>query len=210
MIIHGANFIYDGERQREFDFILISGSRKLIITIECKFSFTYMVFEQVSCHEVICEENFGDQLDDEWQHIPVIFVYDERTMPYHDLTDKQRRYVLSGKENISAWVQDIDENFPRTYVGHKSAEQMKNIVKLLIFTYHISTPSLSAVGAITPSKIVKETTKAISTVSTLYNITFSTSKQLPVMESKDPKYNNIVFPLWYGNGHVESAAVPSS
>ena len=194
--------------QKEFDFLLLSAERKLIIAIEAKRSLPNQPFKQLREYQEIFEEGLGDQLDDEWTFYPVLYVH----KPHEQLKGMMvSNHFIHQETDLEKWLQNVlDENILKPRENHVSVEQLKNILKIIVFTLQMSKSSLehvdkiikseAPVGTIVHSKWSKYIEKAIEAVSTADNIIFYSNDQIPIFLNDDPRNKKVILFGGYGSG----------
>ncbi|XP_066933649.1 uncharacterized protein [Clytia hemisphaerica] len=162
----------------ECDFLIISWERKLIIGVEVKMRITSsIVFEQINRYHNVLEEYFGDQLGPGWTFFPAICVEENDTLP-------DTQHIISMDTDIKLWLESTLQSFPTIQQNH-SLDQLKNILRIIVFTIHASTP-------ITSSNLVDYMTNVIESIKTKDNIVFYSSNQLQVFSDSDFRYNRLV------------------
>lgn len=201
----------NGEKDKaEFDYLLFSAERKLIITIEAKRSlyrtsvskYDGKAFNQLWGCKKIIEQYLGDCFEGEgkkWTFIPMIFTFNERDC--EDLPPSS--YVVS-KSKLTERLETMINEYPEMDEDERKEgrEQLKQVLSLIIFVFHISKKHLKDAppGAITSSKWVSYTMRAIDTISTKENIIFYSTSQLSVFMTKDDRNKKVVIVGEYGSG----------
>ena len=180
---------------REFDFLIISWQRKLIIGIEAKRRTTKDTLttasEQLNKCQKFFEEGFGNTLGpEEWTFFPVIFV------GQCDFISNSKHFITM-QSDIKHWLENVYLDYVCSSLLHIK-ENLKKILQIMVFTIHISRKDLKA--PITTSSWVQYVTDAIFSVSTIDNIIFYSNNQLPILISDDPRYRKLFIRGGYGTG----------
>ena len=194
--------------QKEFDFLLLSAERKLIIAIEAKRSLPNQPFKQLREYQEIFEEGLGDQLDDEWTFYPALYVH----KPHEQLKSMMiSNHFIHQETDLEKWFQNVlDENAVKPRKNLVSVEQLKNVLKIIVFTLQMSKSSLehvdkfikseAPVGTVVHSKWSNYIEKAIEAVSTADNIIFYSNDQIPIFLNNDPRNKKVILFGGYGSG----------
>ena len=181
--------------QKEFDFLLLSAERKLIIAIEAKRLLPNQPFKQLREYQEIFEEGLGDQLDDEWTFYPALYVH----KPHEKLKSMMiSNHFIHQETDLEKWLQNVlDENVVKSCKNLVSVEQLKNVLKIIVFTLQMSKSSLehvdkiikseAPVGTVVHSKWPNYIEKAIEAVSTADNIICYSNDQIPIFLNDDPR-----------------------
>ena len=122
-------------KHREFDLVLISLERKLIIGIEMKrHLITERAFTQLSNYHSTLEERLGDQLGAGWTFFPVICVE-------HDIHSYQSLHYISMKTDLDGWLTSIKKAFPPIPSQNSALPlyHLRNILQIIVFSVHVST-----------------------------------------------------------------------
>ena len=194
--------------QKEFDFLLLSAERKLIIAIEAKRSLPNQPFKQLREYQEIFEEGLGDQLDDEWTFYPALYVH----KPHEKLKSMMiSNHFIHQETDLEKWLQNVlDENVVKSCKNLVSVEQLKNVLKIIVFTLQMSKSSLehvdkiikseAPVGTVVHSKWPNYIEKAIEAVSTADNIICYSNDQIPIFLNDDPRNKKVILFGGYGSG----------
>ena len=212
VILHSSDikFKTEGEdkkiyKQQEFDLILISHQKKLIIGIEIKRTLneqaTDKALKQLETYKNIFEEKFGGILEEGWTFFPVIAAgYDD-----FESGEISTLHYINGETDMESWLTDVLDEFPsnsdtdsdnsdtNSDNSDKSLSQMKKLLQIFVFTVH--SPNKRPVTA---TNWVEYITDAIKTVSTVDNIIFYSKDQLNILNSDD--YNKLIIKGAYGTG----------
>ena len=191
VIIQGCHIYCDiaNNRMREIDFLLLSAERKILISIECKRSYTDTAIDQVTKFKGTIEMCVGDILDSSWSYIPMVY-FDilDYTVPKQPLEQ-----VLCRKTDWKAWYNALLAKFPTIHNSSTTAEtQLHEVIQLLVFCIHVHRP-------IVRTHMFDEVKKNIEKVTTPENIIFYSTNQLQMM-STDAEYNHVMFIAQYGSG----------
>ena len=211
VVLHASDIAIDvdsNSQQQEFDFLLFVPNRKLIVGIEVKRAFNKKTkSNQLQKYYDILEERLSDQLGDGWTYFPVLCVF----KPTSDmLTDtRSNDHFIHSETDIKLWIQRVVMNsFPETLDYSISLEQLRNVLKILVFVLQMSNSSIPnaddnvnpPVGTIVESKWVKFVTEALKTISTKTNIIFYSNNQLPIFLNNGPEYQKVFLDGCYGSG----------
>lgn len=82
-------------------------------------------------------------------------------------------------------------SFPETLDYSVSLEQLRNVLKILVFVLQMSKSSIPSSGNNVESKWVKFVTEALKTISTKTNIIFYSNNQLPIFLNNGPEYQKV-------------------
>uniref|UniRef100_A0A7M5UEM6 Uncharacterized protein n=1 Tax=Clytia hemisphaerica TaxID=252671 RepID=A0A7M5UEM6_9CNID len=177
---------------KETDFMIISWERKLIISIELKRTIAdEEVFKQLEKSHRIFEERLGDRLGSDWTYFPVISVEKDA------LLVNSLHYITKEVE-INQWLTSIFNRFPPLQATSNSLNEVKDLLKILVFAVHVS--KKDQVAPITSSTWVEYTSNAIENVSTIHNILFYSNQQMAIMNNDDPRYKRIIIHGPFGVG----------
>ncbi|XP_066922338.1 uncharacterized protein [Clytia hemisphaerica] len=197
VILQSAIFMTDvgNKKHQEFDFLIFSWSKKLIIGIEVKTQLSSKrPFEQLDKYHSIFEERLGDQLGKGWTFCPAIYVAKDKFL-------LQNRHYISKDTNIKLWLKIIIDSFPEVLSQTPSIhpiEQLKKILKIIVFTIYVSKKDQQK--PITSSCWINYVSEVIDSLSSSQNIIFYSQKQHPVLTSSDPRYNKLVIYGGFGTG----------
>ena len=101
---------------------------------------------------------------------------------------------------IKPWLTSILNRFqtvPTTSIPN-SLDEVKNLLKILVFAIHIS--KKDQVAPITNSTWVEYTTNAIENVSNSHNILFYSNQQMAIINNDDPRYKRVMISGPFGVG----------
>ncbi|XP_066935003.1 uncharacterized protein [Clytia hemisphaerica] len=194
VILSSVNFLTEltGKQHQEFDFLLLSWTRKLIIGIEAKRQLSdAKAFEQLDKYHSIFEKKLSDQLGPGWSFYPVVYV--EKV----DTSLPPSNHYINTKTDIKTWLSTVMHLFPEN-LNVQSMEQLKKVLQIIVFTIHISKKDQPR--PITSSYWVDYVSDVIDSLSNAHNIIFYSQQQLPLMCSDNPKYNKVFFMAGYGTG----------
>ena len=205
VILSSVNFLTDfaNKHHQEFDFLIFSWTRKLIIDIEAKRQINdTKAFKQLNKYHSIFEQRLGDQLGPGWSFFPVVYTEKESTtLPSSNEKENTNlsssNHYINTNTNIETWLTSVFNVFPEHQNG-QSLQELKRVLQIIIFTIHISKKDQPR--PITPSYWVEYVSDVIDSLSTANNIVFYSQQQLPLMCSNDPKYNKVFFMAGYGTG----------
>lgn len=206
VIIHSLQLTeVEKKYESEFDFLLLSAERKLIIAIEAKNTlymyskkkYQYKPFHQLAkCYEMLskylgdCFTGHGEQ----WKFVPLVFTFNEtdyeKLRPYHE------KINVVSKSSIKEHLKNIMQQFPSSD-SQESKDQLKEVLGYIVCAFH-SSNNKEKLGAITPSKWVKYTQKTIDAISKKENIIFYSKNQLPVMTNE--RFKKLILSGEYGSG----------
>lgn len=208
VILHSLNTYTapstDFKKNKEYDFLLLSAKRKLIVAIEVKRSKDKVTHarKQLESTKEMFETKFADEIQGGWRFCPVVFVYenvDNNADP--DIVTRQTisectKGVSEIKEvnKCTSYNQNIIEN-----TGENDArQQLKNLIKILVFCLHLNRPlSKEKQGPLTTSKWINWLFEVIETVSTYDNIWFYSKEQLEILFGDHSK---VIIDGGYGTG----------
>ena len=185
----------DSQRQ-EFDFLIVSVSRKVIIHMETKSTYTAGAFRQLGRSSKMFEQNFSDILDDSWQFGRVACFYGEKCLPDEcaDCAHLQP-WIITRDTDICSWWKAITDKFPKVENMNEARNTFIKVFEMLLFAMHANT------GSITTSKTVGKLTELITgRIGTVENISFWSKVQLPLLNSLDVKMRRVIFRSGYGTG----------
>ncbi|XP_066913031.1 uncharacterized protein [Clytia hemisphaerica] len=191
------------KKHQECDFLIFSRSKKLIIGIEVKTQLTgnTKVFEQLERYRSIFEERLGDQLGHGWTFFPVIYIDYDYCYPFCEELSFESRHFINSATDIKKWLSSVLHSVPtvpfQSPLIHPT-EQLKNILKIIIFTIHVSKKDIPK--PITSSCWVDYVSDVIETLSTSQNILFYSKKQYDILTRNDPAYQKLVLLGGYGTG----------
>eukprot|EP00111_Clytia_hemisphaerica_P003860 TCONS_00011088-protein len=194
VILSAVNFLIDFENKKhqEFDFLIFSWTRKLIIGIEVKRQLTdEKAFNQLQKYHSIFQNKLADQLGLGWNFFPVIYVEKElSTLPVTN-------HYIDSNTDIEMWLSTITNLFLENQ-NRQSIEDLKKVLQLIVFTIHLSKKDYPR--PITSSYWVDYISDVINSLSNAHNIVFYSQKQLPVMSTNDPSCNKLFFMAGFGTG----------
>ncbi|XP_066924418.1 uncharacterized protein [Clytia hemisphaerica] len=177
---------------QEFDYLIISYSRKLIIGMELKRNLnSNTAFEQLIKYQAVFEERLADQLGNGWTFHPVLCVEKDQ------FSCSSRHYINIADTDIESWLEKTTNRYLEVPLK-RPLVHMKYLLQIIVFTVHIS--KKDQLRPITTSYWDDYVTEVINTLSTVDNIVFYSSNQLPVMTSNDPKYNKLLILGGFGSG----------
>ncbi|XP_066921938.1 uncharacterized protein [Clytia hemisphaerica] len=195
VILQSSQFMtnVENKKHREYDLLILSHSRKLVIGIELKRTSTDQALlracEQLDKYRTSLEETLGDQFGSGWQFFPVICVQqDSRTF-------KSAHYI-NAMTNIRDWLSNVLKKFPIIINQTDLTDSLANLKKVLhiiVFAVHVSVP-------VTHTNWVDYISQAIDNVSTHDNMIFYSNQQLAAFKSDDPKFKKIFVQGKYGTG----------
>ncbi|XP_066912123.1 uncharacterized protein [Clytia hemisphaerica] len=196
VVLSSLTFLTNVQKKmhKETDFLIISWSRKLIISIELKRTIVGdQVFKQLEKNHRIFEERLGDQLMSGWTYFPVVCVQEDT------LSINSQHYITVETE-IEPWLSSIFYRFQNISTTTTSIplDDVKNLLKILVFAIHVS--KKDQVAPITSSTWVEYTSKAIENVSTSHNILFYSNQQMAIMSNDDPRYRRVIICGPFGSG----------
>ncbi|XP_066926810.1 uncharacterized protein [Clytia hemisphaerica] len=196
VILQSVCFLTDVKKKKhqEFDLVIFSWSRKLVIGIEMKRQLTDTAFEQTEKYHRLFEKRLGDQFGDGWTFVPIICV-EKNTETFESL------HYISINTDIKMWLSAIFNKFPEKNSQIPflpPIEQLKSVLRLIVFAIHIS--KKDQIAPITTTSWVKYISDAIDSVCTSHNILFHSKEQLPALTADDPKYKKVVLKGGYGTG----------
>ena len=113
--------------------------------------------------------------------------------------------------DLEKWLQNaLDKNVVKPRENLVSVEQLKNVLKIIVFTLQMSKSSLehvdkfikseAPVGTVVHSKWSNYIEKAIEAVSTADNIIFYSNDQIPIFLNNDPRNKKVILFGGYGSG----------
>eukprot|EP00111_Clytia_hemisphaerica_P011395 TCONS_00033386-protein len=181
---------------QEFDILIFSWSRKLIIGVEIKKNLTAHTnaFEQLENYHFIMESQLGDLFGEGWKFFPVVC---SENLDYPVTT----QYYITLETDVKTWLESVFKNYPvlnyQAPVIHP-LEQLKKVLQIIVFTIHVSRKDRPP--PITPSCWIGRVSKVIDSLSNTENIVFYSNKQLPVLTNNEPKYNKLVIKGGYSTG----------
>ncbi|XP_066928974.1 uncharacterized protein [Clytia hemisphaerica] len=197
VILSSLNFLtdLDNKEHQEFDFLIFSWKRKLIIGVEAKRQLTNTTaFKQLDKYRSIFEEKLGDQLGPGWTFYPGVFVEKKDSSLS---TTSSNNHFIDMDTDIYTWISSVFNSFPENVNG-QSLEQLKKVLQIIIFTVHMSTKDKPRL--VTSSYWVDYISDVIDSLSSTQNIVFYSQQQLPLMITNDPKYNKVIFMAGFGTG----------
>uniref|UniRef100_A0A7M5XLG1 Uncharacterized protein n=1 Tax=Clytia hemisphaerica TaxID=252671 RepID=A0A7M5XLG1_9CNID len=194
IILSSVNFLTEFSKNdhQEFDFLIFSWKRKLIIGIEAKRQLNDMkAFKQLDTYHSIFETKLGDQLGPGWTFFPV--VYTEKVDPTLPLSN----HYINTTTDIETWLSNVVNIFPESSTS-QSLQQLERVLQIIVFTIHVSKKGQPR--PITSSYWVDYVCNVIDSLSTAHNIVFYSKQQIPLMCSDNSKYNKVLFKAGYGTG----------
>ncbi|XP_066928535.1 uncharacterized protein [Clytia hemisphaerica] len=193
VILQSVKFMTNIKKKfhQEFDFLLLSWSRKLIIAVEIKRQSSAIMdaIGQLESYKQIFDKKLGDQLDNSWTFLPVICV--EKN--HHNLN--QTQHYITFQTNIKSWLSGIFTQYPELPCTVSSLDQVKNVLRMIIFTIHVSKSA-----PVTTSNWVEYTSNAIESISTVENIVFYSNTQMHIMNPNEPRLRKLLIRGGYGTG----------
>ena len=210
VVLHASDVAIDVEsnpQQQELDFLLFVPNRKLIVGVEVKRTFNKKTKKtQLQKYYEILEERLSDQLGEEWTYFPVLCVFN----PTSDMLTETRsnNHFIHSETDIRQWIQQVVNSFPETLNYSVYLEQLRNVLKILVFVLQMSKSSIPnagdnvnpPLGTIVESKWVKFVTEALKTISTKTNIIFYSNNQLPIFLNNGPEYQKVFLSGCYSAG----------
>ena len=177
VILRSANVITnlpgsEKNTQKEFDFILISWSRQLIIGVETKRSLRNdqapdKAMEQLQKSRTLFEEKLGDQIGRGWTFFPVLCIQKEHF-------DCETPHLITMDTDIKAWMDVILQStqIPEVISEDPSAplEQLKKILQIIVFTVHVSKKNMP--NPITATGWADYVIRTLDNLSTCDNVIF--------------------------------------
>ena len=151
-------------KQQEYDFLIFSHSRKLIIGIEAKSKISgNKPFKQLKTYHKLIEERLSDQLGLGWTFFPTLYVEqnDQFIENYH---------YISKETGIHTWLTQVLNKFPVEEQVGDSLGQLKKVLQIIVFTVHVS--KRNQVRPIISSNWVEYMSLTIDTLSTKDTIVF--------------------------------------
>ncbi|XP_066927601.1 uncharacterized protein [Clytia hemisphaerica] len=198
VILQSMIFLTDvgDKKHQEFDSLIFSWSRKLIIGIEVKTRLTNKrPFEQLQKYHSIFEEKLGDQLGPGWTFYPAIYVESDQFLW------QNRHYIHSNDTDVEKWLSSIMERYPISpsiVPLQHPLKQLKKIIQIIVFTIYVS--KKDQLRPITSSCWTDYVCDVIDSLSSSQNIVFYSQNQFPVLASNDPSYNKLVILGGFGTG----------
>ena len=183
---------------QEFDFLILSSTRKAIIPIEVKAARTKSAqpkaLKQLKKYQQIFQELFGNIFDETWQFGHTVYFH-KANLNNEEICDACNLWTLQKDSDFQSWWKNIEDQFPKVPVVEQedARRQLLKAFSLLLFSIHINTP-------ITTTKSIEKVMEHLSIISDTVNIIFWSEKQLPLLESQDPKFKRVIFCSTYGSG----------
>eukprot|EP00111_Clytia_hemisphaerica_P011755 TCONS_00034520-protein len=196
VVLSSPNFMTEvtSKKHQEFDMLIFSWTRKLIIGVEVKRTLTNntTAFEQLNKYHSILEKQLGDQLGPGWSFVPVLCVEKNNTK------FSNYPYYIDLNTDLETWLSDVFNKCSTSQPLQTSLQQLKKILQIIVFSIHLSTKDKPK--PITTSYLFDYVRNAIDSLSTARNIVFYSKQQLPVISSNDPCFNKIIFMAGFGTG----------
>lgn len=174
---------------KEYDFVLLSAERKLIIAIEAKSSKNKKASkDQLKKSKALFENHLGDCLDEEWIFYPVIFIYNG------NVDNSEIKHVINTKTDLKEWLTILLTKYKKTQSGDSltaSMKQLKMVTQILIFCLY------KFPGPITTSNWVDHIHESINNISTANTIMFYTKQQIEVLRRNNRK---VIIDGYFGSG----------
>ncbi|XP_066933713.1 uncharacterized protein [Clytia hemisphaerica] len=199
LVLSSVNFMTDvtSQMHQEFDMLIFSWSCKLIIGVEVKRTLTSKTtaFKQLNKYHSALEKQLGDQLGPGWSFHPVICV-EKNTINFSN------HHFIDLSTDLRTWLSNVLNNKHSACqyrIPHPHPlEQLKKVLQLIVFSIHMSTKDQPR--PITTTYLFEYVRNAIDSLSNTHNIVFYSKQQLPVISSKDPCYNKVIFMAGFGTG----------
>ena len=120
-------------------------------------------------------------------------------------------HFIHQETDLEKWLQNVlDENVVKSRKNLVSVEQLKNVLKIIVFTLQMSKSSVehvdkiikpeAPVGTVVHSKWPNYIEKAIEAVSTADNIIFYSNDQIPIFLNDDPRNKKVILFGGYSSG----------
>ncbi|XP_066913357.1 uncharacterized protein [Clytia hemisphaerica] len=195
VILQSSQFMtnVENKKHREYDVLILSYSRKLVIGIELKRTSTDQALlkacGQLDKYRTSLEETLGDQFGSGWQFFPVICVQ-------HDSRTFKSAHYINAMTDIRDWLSNVLKRFPMIINQTDltdSLANLKNVLRIIVFAVHVSVP-------VTHTNWVDYISQAIDNVSTHDNLIFYSNQQLAAFKSDDPKCKKIFVQGKFGTG----------
>ncbi|XP_066931381.1 uncharacterized protein [Clytia hemisphaerica] len=195
VVLSSVNFMTNvrNKKHRELDSLIISWSRKLIISVEMKLSLKdEKVFDQLDQNHQIFEERLGDRFQPGWTFYPLVVV--EHT----DSFSTDNLHFMTSETEVKSRLENIFRLFPVIPLAENSTpiEDVKQLLQVIIFAVHVS--KKQQVAPITNSNWVEYIRNAIDNVSTSKNIIFYSNQQMNLLNN--PHSNKLIILGAWGTG----------
>ena len=196
VILQSVCFITDikNKKHQEFDLLIFSWSRKLVIGIEIKRQINETAFKQIKRYHTLFEERLGDQFGSGWTFFPVICVE-------KDTQGLQGQHYVDIETDTKSWLLSILNQFPAQSFPIPQIppiNQIRKVLRLIVFAIHVS--KKDQIAPITTTNWVHYISEAIDTMCTGHNILFHSKEQLPVFITDDCRYDRVLIKGGYGTG----------
>ena len=207
VVLHTSHIVYEDSlpKEQEFDFFLFVPSRKLVMCVEVKRTFNENTStQQLQKYKQIIEESLSDQLGDGWTYFPVFCVYQPTNEMINFTTSNN--YFIHSETNIKEWFSSAVKSFPIHLDYAASIQQLRNVLKILVFVMQMSKPltvnpsSSLKPGIVVESKWQQFVQEALNTICTKSNILFYSNNQLPIFLNNSPEYQKVYLNGCYGAG----------
>ena len=192
-LIGNINHLEIGEQ--EYDFVIFSPSRKLIIPLEAKTTLTLANHSKASV-QLQKNRNFfqnylHDLLDDDFQFCASVYFHNKNNQKI--CTTKCDKWTIYDEKDFEPWWEEVKRNFPVKNPNEqkRAREQILKVVSFLLFIIHFKMPT-------TPGKSIEKISDLMKEVGSPDNIVFWNPGQLDLMEYR--KHNFVCFDSGPGTG----------